>query len=1024
MQKKLKAKILSLALAMAMVITALPGTVLAAEISPKTDVMRECHSEHDKDCGYMATAEGAPCTHSCELCKPTEEPSLTPECTCTVKCTAGDAENDIEASITAECTVCSAENADFAKCKGEEATLLSVERTVAKRTTLLNLQDSSYILDKDGKQITASDGVFDVTDSEGWKFDSNTQTLTLNGANFETNGNPSIIMPRKASTKIVLVGESFISNSNTCAIDMANGTLTIEGDGTLTANTSEVCIAAYGGLIINGGTLNVTSSNNDAIYTGDQDVVISSGTITLDAANGNAIFTDGSIAISGGTISTNSKWCGFNAKGAGITISGGTIDAESSDDNAIFTTGTLEISGQANVTAKGYYCGLQAQGNMVISGGTINAESSDDTAIFAKGTLGINGNAAITATGGEYCALKSNGNMNIGTSTIEAMSPNDSAIYTAATLTISEDADITATAKFSGLQSDEDLFINNGTIIVDGDRNAIYSDAEVTIEGTADVTVTSTGTEDGYCALTSNGDMQINGGTVHAKAEKGNAIYSYGAFTAADGTDITTEAAWSGLYAIGDITLNGTLQATGNESTAVMTEGAITVGENATITASSATESGMFGTQGIATSGKIDAQGNGNAGIVSYGALQITGGTIHAKGGAAAIFVYVPQNGGEAAVSQIILGDLVEKNGGTISFTDWVNHNGGQKSWTSFIAEDDTRLNTNADGSMENALSEIWLAAPHTVTFDVNGGSGTNSTAKVYPENKVTAPETEPAKDGCHFSGWYLDGSSTAFDFENTAITEDVTLKAKLDAHTPNADDGDCTTAVTCSVCNEITTAAKTHDWNTSWTSDSGNHWHTCKNTGCAQLQEKAAHSFGNWIIDTSATETEKGEKHRNCSVCAYQETVEIPTTGVTPEKPTINVDGSSSHQISSGKDMTFTCSGKLEDLTGIYVDGKLVDDSNYTLKSGSTILTLKASYLDNLSVGEHTLKFQYKDNVSAQTTFTITAKSGATPVKPNSPQTGDSSNLAILFTLLLASGGALTVLCVRRKRTGRHYSK
>jgi hypothetical protein len=30
-------------------------------------------------------------------------------------------------------------------------------------------------------------------------------------------------------------------------------------------------------------------------------------------------------------------------------------------------------------------------------------------------------------------------------------------------------------------------------------------------------------------------------------------------------------------------------------------------------------------------------------------------------------------------------------------------------------------------------------------------------------------------------------------------------------AHTPNADDGDCTTAITCSVCGETTTAASTH---------------------------------------------------------------------------------------------------------------------------------------------------------------------------------------------------------------------
>ena len=40
------------------------------------------------------------------------------------------------------------------------------------------------------------------------------------------------------------------------------------------------------------------------------------------------------------------------------------------------------------------------------------------------------------------------------------------------------------------------------------------------------------------------------------------------------------------------------------------------------------------------------------------------------------------------------------------------------------------------------------------------------------------------------------------------------------------------------------------------------------------------------------------------------------------------------------------TCDGALDKLTGIYVDDKLVDAANYTLQSGSTILTFYASYL------------------------------------------------------------------------------
>lgn len=49
---------------------------------------------------------------------------------------------------------------------------------------------------------------------------------------------------------------------------------------------------------------------------------------------------------------------------------------------------------------------------------------------------------------------------------------------------------------------------------------------------------------------------------------------------------------------------------------------------------------------------------------------------------------------------------------------------------------------------------------------------------------------------------------------------------------------------------------------------------------------------------------------------------------------------------LSTDGTLSITCDGALDKLTGIYVDGKLVDAANYTLQSGSTILTFNASYL------------------------------------------------------------------------------
>ena len=55
-----------------------------------------------------------------------------------------------------------------------------------------------------------------------------------------------------------------------------------------------------------------------------------------------------------------------------------------------------------------------------------------------------------------------------------------------------------------------------------------------------------------------------------------------------------------------------------------------------------------------------------------------------------------------------------------------------------------------------------------------------------------------------------------------------------------------------------------------------------------------------------------------------------------------------------------------------VYIDGKLVDKDNYTSESGSTIITLKRSYLETLNVGEHKLKVAFKDGAEVETKFEV----------------------------------------------------
>ena len=60
--------------------------------------------------------------------------------------------------------------------------------------------------------------------------------------------------------------------------------------------------------------------------------------------------------------------------------------------------------------------------------------------------------------------------------------------------------------------------------------------------------------------------------------------------------------------------------------------------------------------------------------------------------------------------------------------------------------------------------------------------------------------------------------------------------------HTPEKDDGDCTTPVYCTICGEIAIPAMSHDFSGEWKHDDTYHWHECQNAGCTVKDEKTPH--------------------------------------------------------------------------------------------------------------------------------------------------------------------------------------
>ena len=150
--------------------------------------------------------------------------------------------------------------------------------------------------------------------------------------------------------------------------------------------------------------------------------------------------------------------------------------------------------------------------------------------------------------------------------------------------------------------------------------------------------------------------------------------------------------------------------------------------------------------------------------------------------------------------------------------------------------------------------------------------------------------------------------------------------------------------------------------------------------------------------------------KDGKCTVCE----------AIDPDFKAVIIEGANGEWQKGAKDgLSFTSNASYEHFQKVQVDGKDLDASNYTVKEGSTIVTLKASYLETLSVGKHTLSI-VSDTGTAATEFTIKAAPAADNTQ--SPQTGDSSNLTTWFIVMLTAGTALSCTLLYSRK--RKYSK
>ena len=201
-----------------------------------------------------------------------------------------------------------------------------------------------------------------------------------------------------------------------------------------------------------------------------------------------------------------------------------------------------------------------------------------------------------------------------------------------------------------------------------------------------------------------------------------------------------------------------------------------------------------------------------------------------------------------------------------------------------------TVVTVTADAPETGKVFDKWVVLEGNVTL---ADATKATTTFTMPGNDVkleaTYKDAPPSHTHSYGTEWKYDDTDHWHECE-------CGDKANIAAHsasewivdTAATETADGTKHKECTVCKKVletatipaTGSTHTHSYGTEWKYDGTNHWHECE---CGDKANIAAHSASEWIVDTAATETADGTKHKECTVCKkVLETATIPATGST----------------------------------------------------------------------------------------------------------------------------------------------
>ena len=303
-------------------------------------------------------------------------------------------------------------------------------------------------------------------------------------------------------------------------------------------------------------------------------------------------------------------------------------------------------------------------------------------------------------------------------------------------------------------------------------------------------------------------------------------------------------------------------------------------------------------------------------------------------------------------------------------------------------------------------VNVTFKASVYTVTVQNDGnGTATANVASGTAGTEVTLTATP--NSGYQFKKWQVvSGGVTVTDNKFTIGTENVVVKAIFEEDTSateytvtfNANGhGTAPAAQTITSGGTATepTAPTAEGWN-----------------------------FGGWYQDATCSVAFDFATPITVDIVLYAKWTEV-TPGTVYY--TVVSGGNSSFTIGNASDIVVTVKRSEADetcfshFTGVEIDGvALVNGTDYTAVAGSTVVTIKAATLNNLSAGGHTIKVIFDDG---EATTSVTAKAASNNNNNSNssavPSTGETlaPTLFVGIAFIAVAGMLFAVILVQRKK-------